>query len=82
MATKRYFIKCLACDQTFWLDSVETLVPEHGPWNRRVERQPRSERGCQGARQPGHWIGEDAAAGPSSPPAAPRRPSPDTSPEP
>jgi len=55
----RYFVKCLACDQTFWLGWPEEPVPEHGRWQRRVEKWPPSERGCPGAGQVGYWIGED-----------------------
>lgn len=55
----RYFVKCLACDQTFWLAWPEEPVPDHGRWRRRLEERPASEHGCPGAGQVGYWIGED-----------------------
>lgn len=57
---KRYFVKCGACDQTFWLDHKVDPVPEHGPWNRRVDSSPHALRGCTGEGKPGHWIGEES----------------------
>ena len=32
-------------------------LPEHGPWNRRQDRQPTSDAGCPGRGKAGHWIG-------------------------
>ncbi len=78
----RYFVKCRVCDQTFWLASKSAPLPDHGPWNRRVEARPSGGRGCAGAGHPGLWIGENLDGGPVSPPDRPARPTPDTSPEP
>jgi len=55
----RYFVKCSACDQTFWVTGKRAPVPEHGPWNRHVERAPSANFGCPGAGGAGHWIGEE-----------------------
>ncbi|HEX5415467.1 MAG TPA: hypothetical protein VFZ25_07365 [Chloroflexota bacterium] len=53
----RFFVKCAACDQVFWLPRADAPVPEHGSWNRRRERRPTSDTGCSGSGRAGTWIG-------------------------